>query len=102
MRAEAGAAFVGAEQSQKMRRAIAQRHQDAVQLLRSEILAVRQRGDVARQLLELVARNRDAEILAGDVFHLVRFVEDHGAVFGNDARRARRPSPPGRRKTGGD
>ncbi len=41
--------------------------------------------DVAGQFFELVAGNGDAEILAGDVFDVVRFVENHGAIFGDDA-----------------
>ena len=40
---------------------------------------------VARQFLELIVADADAEILPRDVFDLVRLVEDHGAVIGNDA-----------------
>ena len=42
------------------------------------------RGDfsVAPQLIETIIGNLAAEIIAGDVFDLMRFVKHHGAVFG--------------------
>ena len=42
-------------------------------------------ADVAAQFLEAVIAHRHAEILAGDIFDFVRFVEDDGVIFGQDA-----------------
>ena len=39
---------------------------------------------VARQLLEAIARKLAAEIIAGHVFDLVRFVENDGGIFRQD------------------
>ena len=39
---------------------------------------------VARQLVEFVARNAAPEIIAGHIFDLVRFIENHRAVFRQD------------------
>ena len=49
-----------------------------------ELLAMREGGDVASEFLNLAAGEGDAEVLAGDVFDLMGFVEDDGAVIGND------------------
>ena len=70
--------------AEEPRRAFAKRNQNPIELLRSETLAMRQASHVASQFLELVARNRDAEILARDILHVVRLVEDHGGVVGDD------------------
>ena len=59
--------------------------QDAVQLRRAELLHAAEHAEVAAQILEAVVADRDAEVLAGDVLDLVRFVEDHGVVVGEDA-----------------
>ena len=43
-------------------------------------------ADVAAQFLKLVIADADTpKYWPGDVFDLVRFVENHGGVFGNDA-----------------
>ena len=39
--------------------------------------------DVARELLDAVGADAEAEVLRGDVFELVRFVEDRAAAGGN-------------------
>ncbi len=43
------------------------------------------RFGVAGELVEAVAGERDAEVLRGDVFELVGFVEDYGGGFGEDS-----------------
>src|SRR6185437_4525234 len=85
VRAETAAAFGGAEQSEEVRGAVAESNQDAVEFLRAELFAVRQAGYVARQFFELVGGDAGSEVLAGYVFDVMRFVEDHGAVIGDDA-----------------
>ena len=34
--------------------------------------------------MDLVTADRHAEVLAGDIFNLMRFIENDGCVFGND------------------
>ena len=41
--------------------------------------------NVAAQFLEAVIAHREAEVLPGDVFDLVGFVEHHGVVIGQNA-----------------
>src|SRR5882757_5407539 len=40
---------------------------------------------IARQFLETVIRNLPAKVIAGHVFHLVRFIEDHRRIFRQNA-----------------
>ena len=58
---------------------------DAVEFLRAKLLLAGDAGDVAAQLLEPVVADLDAEVLAGDVFDFVGFIEHHGVIFGQDA-----------------
>ena len=85
MRAKSGAALRGvSEKPEELRRLLRHRDQDAIQLLAAELLAMRQPSHIARQILHLAARNRYAEVLPGDVLHLVGFVENHGGIVGDD------------------
>ena len=43
------------------------------------------RRDIPPQLLHPVIAHRESEILARDIFDLMRFVEDHGVVVGQNA-----------------
>src|ERR1017187_719408 len=61
------------------------RLEDAVQLRRAELLHAADRGDIAPQILKLIVTDGNAEVLPGDVFDFVSFVEYHGVVFGEDA-----------------
>ena len=86
VRAESGAAFVRRRTS---RRNAWRDRPDVISIRssswRAEVLAMRQGGDIAGQIVELIAGNGHAEILPGDVLDFVRFIEDHGGVVGNDA-----------------
>ena len=74
-----------AKEREELCRAISRDRERVIQLLRPEILAARERKNIARELFKLVARNRDAEILPCHIFDFVRFVENHRAVVRNDA-----------------
>ena len=63
-----------------------QAHEDAVEFFRGKALAGGDARDVTHQIGELVVADANTEVLPGDFFNLVCFVEDDGAVFGNDAR----------------
>ena len=85
VRAKPGSPFIGHEQIEKVLGAVAQNHENVVQLDGAKFLSTGDIRHVARQFFELVAGNRHAEILPGDVLHIVRFIEDHGVIFGNNA-----------------
>ncbi len=57
--------------------------------------------DIAAQILNPVGADREAEVLAGDVFDFVRFVEDDRVVVGQNASPSRRAAPPDRQRRGG-
>src|SRR5580700_44532 len=85
MSAESGAAFAGYKQIEKMLGAVAQNHEDVIELDRTELFSPGEDRDIAGQFLELIAGNGNAEVLAGYVFDIVRLVENHGVIFGDDA-----------------
>ena len=57
--------------------------------------------DVARQLLDAVGADAEAEVLRRDVLELVRLVEDRAACTPESPRRTRSAGPP-RRRTADD
>src|ERR1700733_12976476 len=82
---ERDAALGFAEKQEELLSAIVQRVEYPIQFAGAELFGARDRRDVAHQFLELIAADAHAEILARDVFDLVRFVENYRGVFRNDA-----------------
>jgi hypothetical protein len=80
---EAGAAVAAGQQAEELQRDFFEADQNAVQFLRAE-LAARDRPRYRGAVPAPVMCSREAEVLAGDVFDLVRFVEDHRVVVGQD------------------
>ena len=73
------------EQPEESVRVIGQQSQHLVQAGRQDFLPPRQRVDVAPQILHLVVAHGEPEILSGYILDVVRFVQNHRPVFGNDA-----------------
>ena len=82
---ERGAPVAFSEEAEKAKGQILHPAENAVQLGRPEFLQAAHRGGVAPQLLKLVVAHRNAEVLARHVFNLVRLVENHGVVLGEDS-----------------
>src|SRR5438477_12172916 len=57
---------------------------DAVELRGPKLLLSCDARDVAPQLLEAVAADGNAEVLARDVLDFMRFVEDNGMIIGQN------------------
>ncbi len=51
----------------------------------TEIFRARQHRDIPPQILETITADRDAEILAGHILQLMRFIEDYSMILGQDA-----------------
>ncbi len=84
MGAEAGAAFGGSKEAQKILARSPAMIRMRSSSLAAEILLAGDGGDVAEQFLELITGNCCAEVLAGYLFDIMGFVEDYRAIFGND------------------
>ena len=84
--AESRAPFCWRELRKELVRPALQAHEDAVEFFRGKALAGGEARDITHQIGELVVADANTEVLPGDFFNLVCFVEDDGAVFGNDAR----------------
>jgi hypothetical protein len=74
-----------AEKAEELDGQIVQPIENAVQLLGAEFLAAAHGRDIAPQLLQTVVADGNAEVLGGDVFDVVGFVEHHGVVCRQDS-----------------
>ena len=81
----AGPPVRGREQPEEPVRVVGQQSQHLVQAGRQDLLPPRQRVDVAPQILHLVVAHGEPEVLSGDILDVVRFIENHRPIFGNDA-----------------
>ncbi len=82
---ESRAPLPARQHAEKQSRPLPHHIEHAVELRRSELLPPRQSPDVPRQIGELETAHAHAEILPGHVLDLVRLVEDHRRVIGNDS-----------------
>src|SRR5262245_34303984 len=58
--------------------------QHAVELCRSELLLPCEHADVTPQIMKLCIAHRHAKVLSNDILDIMRLVEDHRGVLGND------------------
>ena len=81
---EAGAAIAAGEAVEELQGDLFKALEDAVEFFGAELADAGEGGDVAAEVEHFVSADGEAEVLAGDVFDFVRFVEDHGVVIGQD------------------
>ena len=82
---EVGPPFVRWQQAKKQRFRFPQQIERPVEIRRPESLRARCLQHIAPQILEPVAADGDAEILAGDILQLVRLVEHDRVILGQNA-----------------
>ena len=84
-RVESEPAFLRGQQREEQLRALPHRLNRSRHLRRVEFLALQQVLDVTGEFVHPKVADGNAEVVAGNVFQFVRFVEDHRAAVGENA-----------------